>query len=115
MTDQAFGYKWAPPRGAFGHPGELERGNIDLYSRPVVNNPDGSISTVASMSANFDGREYVLPTISDDGRHMPETEAVDVFRKSGKHLGAFDTPDNATAFAQWLHDQQAAHYGRGQR
>ena len=91
-------------------PGMIAPGNIDLASRPIVKNADGSISTVRSMGANFDGKEYLLPTISDDGRSLSEPEAVELFRKSGRHLGVFDTPENSTAYAQTLHNQQADMY-----
>lgn len=92
-------------------PGMLEAGNIDLTNRPVVQNPDGTISTVRSVGVNLDGKEYLLPTISDDGRQLSTEEAVDQFRKTGNHLGIFDTPDAATNYAQTLHNQQAQMYG----
>lgn len=90
--------------------GMLEKGNIDLNNRPRVKNPDGSISTVLSMSANFDGKEYLIPMVSDEGKILTEDQAIDYFKKTKKHLGVFDTPENATNYAQQLHLSQEKQY-----
>jgi hypothetical protein len=93
-------------------PGMVTPGNIDLMARPVVKNPDGSISTVRSMSVNFGGPEVLIPTVSDDGRILSDDDAIQLYRKSGKHLGMFQTPEHATSYAKTLHEQQARAYGK---
>lgn len=87
-------------------------GNINLNNRPIVKNADGSISTIRSMSFN-DGpnREVLIPTVSDDGRIMGDDEAIDYYRKSGRHLGIFATPDAATEAAKKLSAAQGQQYG----
>lgn len=90
--------------------GQFGSGNIDLTNRPKVRNSDGSISTVRSMSANFDGQEVLLPTVSDDGRIMTDDEAIDQYRNTGRFLGKFGTVDEANAYADRLHQEQEQMY-----
>lgn len=90
--------------------GLQEIGNIDVLNRPVVRNRDGSVSTLRSMSIGVDGREVLIPTVSPDGKLMTPQEAVERYRQTGEHLGIFDTPQNATAYARELSKQQAAQY-----
>ncbi len=85
----------------------IEKGNIDLINRPRVKNADGSISTVRSMGINVDGQEVLIPTVSEDGRVMDDDEAVEQFRRTGRHLGKFRSAEASTRYAENLHNDQA--------
>lgn len=86
----------------------LTPGNIDLTKRPRVKTADGDIATVRSISIEDDGKEVLIPTVSDDGRLLSNQQAIDLYRQTGKHLGIFDNADAADKYAESLHQAQAA-------
>lgn len=90
----------------------MEPGNLDLEHRPAYRNPDGSISSVRSMGVNLGGKEYLLPTIADDGRSLNDDEAIEEFRRTGQHLGVYRSPEDSTRAAEAIHEDQAAMMSR---
>ena len=91
--------------------GVSEEGNIDLNNRPIVKNPDGSISTVLSKSFNIDGKETLLPTIRQGlDRPMTDEEALGHYKNTGEHLGKFNSIKDANKYAQILHESQGEKY-----
>lgn len=85
--------------------GLLVRGNIDLSNRPVVKNPDGSVSTVLSRGFNINGQEVLLPLVVN-GRVVSDAEAVQHYLDTGEHLGIFDSPEASTAYGKKLHEME---------
>lgn len=69
------------------------------------------------MSVGFDDGEVLIPTIGPNGENWdPDTDkgydaAVSHYKKTGQHLGKFKTPDEATAYGEWLHNQEAVRIG----
>lgn len=110
--DQALSELGGRGTGAPANPSvqPIEAGNIDLENRPVVKNQDGSISTVRSISIESDGKTYLIPTVSDTGKIMSNEEAVQQFKETGKHLGAFGSEEEAGTYAKELHQAQEQRY-----
>lgn len=97
------------PQGDFK--GMVTKGNIDLNKRPKVENPDGSVSTVRSITITDDqGKAILIPTISPSGTTLTDEGAIALYQQTGQHLGVFDNEKDAETYAQALHQSQAARY-----
>jgi len=92
-------------------PGQIEKGNLDPSAQKNAINEDGSVSTVRSMSFEDDGKEVLVPTVGPDGQLLSDDEAKALYHKTGKHLGIFRTPEDADAYAQQLHEDEARRIG----
>jgi len=94
--------------------GMVRQGNIDLTKLPVVYTPDGGWGTIKSSSFDMgDGKETLVPTILN-GKPAPDDEeeanraAIAEYHRTGRHLGVFDNPDTADAYAQSIHENWEA-------
>ena len=94
--------------------GQYGAGNINLYNRPIVNNPDGTTSTVRSMSFSDGKNEILIPTVVN-GKVVSDDEAIDNYYKTGEYLGKFNTVDEANTYAENLHKQQEKLYSHSQK
>lgn len=95
--------------------GRYGQGNIDLYNRPQYRQPDGSVSTVRSMSfGDENGQEILVPTIANDrfGKpyQMTDQQAIDRYYDTGEYLGKFNSIPEADAYGNALHNQQETLY-----
>lgn len=90
--------------------GQLAPGNINTQILPPVRNEDGSVSTVRSIGIGVDGKTILIPTVIN-GKVVSNDEAIKSYQKTGAHLGEFDSPENATKFAERLHEREAQRVG----
>ena len=96
---------------------DLGKGNIDLNKRPTYTNPDGSVSTVDSVSVNLDGIETLLPSVwqnadgtvthADAGTEEGMQQILAHYEETGEYLGKFKTALEADTYALELHEKQA--------
>lgn len=91
-----------PPAGPYG----LQQGTIMSLGGQTYGMPKGQISTTLSASFNDGpGREVLVPTVVN-GKFLTNAEAWKRYQDTGQHLGIFDTPANADAYAMALHNEQ---------
>jgi hypothetical protein len=61
---------------------------------------------VRSISINEDGKEVLIPTVVN-GKVVSNAEAIAEYRRTGRHLGKFDSAKAANAYAEALHQREA--------
>ncbi len=96
------------PTGPANVPGMVEPGNIDLTKRPLVHHSDGSVSTLYSASISTPKGEVLIPLVSQEGKMLTVQQGIALYKKTGRHLGIFKTPEAADAHANLLHLKQGA-------
>ncbi len=90
---------------------ELNHGNINLFTRPITQNPDGTHSSLNSMSFGADGKEILVPGVDEHGGGLIDgNAAIEQFKRTGHYLGKFNSVPEADAYAKALHDEGASGY-----
>ena len=95
------GYDLARPAGM------VAPGNLDPWHRRKLENGNGSYSTTLSFSIGTEKGETLIPQVVQ-GKLLTKREAIAHFNHTGQNLGVFATPEAADAYAQALHNAQAA-------
>lgn len=81
-------------------------GNLPTEIRAEVTNPDGSVSTVRTISIGTEQGEVLIPTVIN-GKVVSDEDAIRHFEETGENFGTFESPEDADAYAQALHEYHA--------
>lgn len=85
------------------HPVEMAPKEAPLPTqtgKPIVQNPDGSVSTERTITVEADGRHYLIPTIID-GKEVSKDEAIRQWRAGkNKAVGIYSSAQEAESAAE---------------
>lgn len=84
------------------------KGNLDLDSRPLYFNKDGSVSSEQSIIVEHDGEYYIIPTIRTENGvriDMTDEEADQYFLETNGNLGYYDNLEEAKAASERIHNR----------
>lgn len=84
--------------------GMVEAGNIDLKKRPVIQNEDGTHSTVRTITIEEEGETVLIPT-AINGKIVSNKEAIAHYRKTGEHMGKFKSEEAAEKYDKKIHKE----------
>jgi len=71
------------------------KGNIDTSSRKPIVLSNGEIGLFKPMAFRNAGKVIVVPTITDGGKLLTESGAINKYFETGMHLGVFDNMSDA--------------------
>lgn len=90
--------------------GPIIGGNLPTNVTQQVDNGDGTVSTVRTISIGTDKGEVLIPTVID-GRVVSDEEAIAHYNETGENFGTFATSEDADAYAEQLHQAHARELG----
>jgi hypothetical protein len=68
-------------------------------NRPSYKNEEGQTVSENKVTVGFDDGEYVIPTVID-GKQLTEEQAIAEFKRTGLHMGKFNSSNDADISAQ---------------
>lgn len=100
-----------------GLPKALKDPTLDFEIRNRVTNPDGSVSTIKTMSFNDGTGEILIPTVVEN-RLLSEEDAIRHYEETGESFGTYGSVEDADKMAQYLHllhEQKLAQEAQGRK
>jgi hypothetical protein len=104
-----------PQQGAIAQPpqavnqqaqpkGLIAPGNLDPFKK-APSSSSGTLASSLTFPVATEQGQVLVPQMVK-GQLLTKREAIAHFMKTGQHLGIFDSPENATAYADSLHSAQ---------
>lgn len=74
---------------------------MDVAKQPVI--PDAGVMAYPTP----DGKIALIPTHDQSGKLLSDADAQEQYKRTGEHIGVFNTPEEATQAARFWQDQSA--------
>lgn len=93
----------APDGNAYWVPGRKPKATGDMpidTNRPIIKNPDGTISTERTITVEADGKHFLIPTIVG-GKQLSETDAISAWASgTNQAVGTYSSAEEANRAAR---------------
>jgi len=83
----------------------FESSTINVDSLPSTKMPDGSVVSIRPITFEHEDMFVVIPTITESGELLSDSQAITKFLKSNWHLGKFGESRSAERYASLLKDR----------
>jgi hypothetical protein len=87
-------------------PSNSSEGNIDVSSRKTIKLSNGEIELFKPMAFRNAGKVIVVPTITEGGKLLTESGAINKYFETGMHLGIFDDMSEAKVRIEQLEKER---------
>jgi hypothetical protein len=87
-------------------PSNSSEGNIDVSSRKTIKLSNGEVELFKPMAFRNAGKVIVVPTITEGGKLLTESGAINKYFETGMHLGIFDDMSEAKVRIEQLEKER---------
>jgi hypothetical protein len=85
----------------------FEEPTVDASGLPSIQLPDGSMARVRPITFEHNDMNVVIPTVTEAGELLSDSQAIDKYLSSNWHLGKFGDPGAAQRYVDILKEKDS--------